>query len=213
MPIYKKSFKQSSVYFHQRIKMSEELKQEILANEESENSIDDEDEDDLSEESSQPMALPVEIELNDRYLELLSDPLLYQANQCIISDRDGVISASKTRQKLCSFFDSLKGGFIVFTGARIRSLVFLQSLWLAGAENLSQEYWWVNRNAIRRLLYVTMVAEAYHQRQHGDLKKEQIPPHLIFLYDYIDRECTDETFEEMHTDYLTLVNECEGWVT
>lgn len=153
--------------------------------------------------------LPLEVEVNDRYLELLEDPYVRQAMGYVSVSDNGDISASKTRQKLLSWFsEHLKGGYPAFAQSRFRILNYLNTIWLAGCENLSPEFWWVNRNSVKRLLYIAMVAEALNHQQYNEShnpKKDEIPQAVVFIYDYIANECTDESFAELNTEFLDLL--------
>jgi hypothetical protein len=153
--------------------------------------------------------LPLEVEINDRYLELIEDPYVRQAMGYVSVGDEGDISASKTRQKLLSWFDEhLKGGYASFAQSRFRIINYLNSIWLAGCDNLSQEFWWVNRDPVKRLLYIAMVAEAMHRQQYDEdhnPNKEEIPQAVMFVNDYIVNECSDEAFEDLNGDYVELI--------
>ena len=153
--------------------------------------------------------LPIEVEINDRYLDLVEDPLVRHALGYVAMNDEGAISTSRTRQKLLSWFnDHLKGGYAAFDPSRFRILNFLNTVWLAGCENLGQEFWWINRDSIQRLTYIAMVAEALHRQIHEKDHRpniEEIPQSAVFVHDYIMNECGDEVFEDMNTDYVELL--------
>lgn len=152
--------------------------------------------------------LPLEVEVNDRYLELIEDPNVRQA-MGYVSVSDGEISSSRTRQKLLSWFQGhLKGGYREFTQSRFRILNYLNTVWLCGCENLSPEFWWVNRDPIKRLLYIAMVSEALNRQQYDEKHKphkEDIPQSILFIHDYITNECGDDAFEELNTEFVGLL--------
>lgn len=153
--------------------------------------------------------IPLEVEVNDRYLELIEDPYVRQAMGYVSVNDNGEISASKTRQKLLSWFsEHLKGGYPAFAQSRFRILNYLNTIWLAGCENLSPEFWWVNRNSVKRLLYISMVAEALNHLQFNDAhspKREEIPQAVVFIHDYVTNECGDEVFEELNAEFVELL--------
>ena len=168
-----------------------------------------EEESESEEEIGGGSGLPLEVEVNDRYLELIEDPYVRQAMGYVSVNGRGEISASKTRQKLLAWFNGhLKGGYVAFEQSRFRILNYLNTLWLSGFDNLSQEFWWVNRDQVRRLVYIAMVSEALHRQHYNDShhpKKEEIPQAVVYVHDYIVRECGDEVFEEMNGDYVELL--------
>ena len=53
-----------------------------------------------------------------------------------------------------------------------------------------------------------MVSEALNHIQYNEShspKKDEIPQAVVFIYDYIANECTDESFAELNTEYLDLL--------
>ena len=152
--------------------------------------------------------LPLEVEINDRYLELIEDPYVRKA-MGYVSVKEGEISTSKTRQKLLSWFsEHLKEGYASFVPSRFRILNYLNTLWLAGCENLSPEFWWVNRDSVKRLVYIALVSEALHKQLYDSShspKKDEIPQAVLFVYDYVANECGDDAFEDLQKDYVELL--------
>jgi hypothetical protein len=182
-----------------------------MSEEELENKSGEEEEESEELDVGGSGGLPLEVEINDRYLELVEDPLVRQAMGYVAMNDEGEISASRTRQKLLAWLtEHLKGGYGTFDQSRFRILNYLNTLWLAGCDNLSQEFWWVNRDAVKRLIYILMVSEALHHQQHDSghsPNKEEIPQAAMFVYNYVANECDDEVFEDLNGEYVELLEE------
>lgn len=158
--------------------------------------------DDIDEEPV--TGLPAEVEICDRYYELVSDIMVRTAISGVVVS-EGQISASKTRQKIKAWLDSIT--YKAFENAQLKILTFLNSVWFVGPENLSPDFWWVHKNAILKLLYVCSVAEACNLQQYGvSAKKNHIPRAVMFIYDYIT-SLEEEVFAELEAEFKTLTDD------
>jgi hypothetical protein len=153
------------------------------------------DDDDMEEPRS------VEMELCNKYYTLLQDPMIRIAISGIVVS-EGKISASKTRQKLKSWFTEI--GYKPFENSQLHLTTFLNSIWLVGCESLSDEFWWVHKAIILKFLYINAVAEACNLQQYGlTSKKSHIPRAALFIYDYI-MTLDDEYFAELEAEFDEL---------
>jgi hypothetical protein len=77
--------------------------------------------------------------------------------------------------------------------ARLAVTAYFNALWFAGPERLPREFWWEMRYRLLKLLHVALVLEARMLRSFGVTSPthRNIPQALVFVYDYIVRECTD----------------------
>jgi len=155
--------------------------------------------DDLDDEPV--MGLPAEVEICDRYFELVSDPMVRMAISGVVIS-EGKISASKTRQKLKAWFSEIT--YRPFETTQLKITTFLNSLWYVDPENLSSAFWWTHKAVILKLLYVCSVAEACNLQQYGvTAKVNHIPRAVLFIYDYI-ASLDDEYFADLEAEFKTL---------
>jgi len=156
------------------------------------------------EEEGNTSGLPVEVEIIDRYCELLKDAYVRKSLTCISRSEKG-ISARKTRHSLQKWLISgLKGKFPEFMPSYLEILAFLDRIWLVGCENLSQEFWWVNRHKVMNLVYVAMVSTGVMVGSKKEDNINNVPRSLMFIYDYISEECNDDTFEDLADEFASI---------
>jgi hypothetical protein len=156
----------------------------------------EEDEDEVS-------GLPVDVEIMDRYSELMADAYLLKAVSCVKRDENGV-SSTKTRHSLQKWFHSFKTGLREFSPTHRRLISFLNIVWFIGPENLSQEFWWVNRAKLLDLTYIAMVSTALYVGSKKEDNIDNIPKCVVFVYDYINKQCGDDIFEDLADDFASL---------
>lgn len=154
---------------------------------------------DVDDEEDSPGVL--EIEICGKYYSLLQDPMIRIALSGVVVS-EGRISTSKTRQKLTQWFK--ENGYKPFENSQLQLTTFLNTIWFAGCENLSSEFWWVHKVIIQKLLYVCTVAEACNLQQYGiTSSKSHLPRSAMFIHDYIS-SLDDETFAELESEFDAL---------
>lgn len=170
-------------------------------------------EDDEEEEEEGAVGLSADVEINDRYLEMLADAYIRQALSLVKrDDKSGDISGTKTRHTLLKWFGSLKRGAAEFDPSLIRILTFLNSVWFTGCDSLSPEFWWVNKTKIEDLVYVALIAHAFQmksKKQKGSAK--DIPKCVMFIHDYIERECKNAIFAELVEEFAQLCEDNQSF--
>lgn len=161
---------------------------------------DTEDEDDLDVPGG---ALPVDVEIEDRLSEILQDPAIRAAISGVVV-ADGKISTSRTRQKLKMWIDEIK--FPTYEKSHLKLVTFLNSIWMAGCDSLTPEFWWTHKNMILKMVHVCLVGEACNQIQYGAKGNVKNLPHCaMFIYDYI-MELGDDAFEDLEEDFQAIVS-------
>jgi len=168
-----------------------------------ENDLDELGLDDMESEEDAPVSgIPVEVDLCNKYYELLQDSLIRTAVSGVVVS-SGRISPSKTRQKLKSWFT--ENGYKHFEQSQFRILTFLNSIWFIGCDNLSQEFWWTHKNLVLKLVYVCSVAEACNLQQYGLAPDGNcLPRSALYVYDYVI-SLDDEGFEELEAEFKGLL--------
>lgn len=164
---------------------------------------DTEDDDDLDGPSG---ALPVDVEIEDRLSEILQDSAIRAAISGVVV-ADGKISTSRTRQKLKMWIDEIK--FPTYEKSHLRLVTFLNSIWMAGCDSLTPEFWWTHKNMILKMVHVCLVGEACNQIQYGAKGNVKNLPHCaMFIYDYI-MELGDDAFEDLEEDFKGIISNYE----
>jgi hypothetical protein len=160
--------------------------------------LDDLDLDDMDDDGESG---PLEMELCNRYYTLLQDPMVRIAISGIVVS-EGRISTSKTRQKLKQWLTEIN--YKPFENSQLQIVTFLNSIWFAGPENLSSEFWWIHKAIIQKLIYICAVAEACNLQQYGITpSKSHLPRSAMFIYDYI-ASLDESTFVELESEFETL---------
>jgi hypothetical protein len=159
------------------------------------------DENELDED--EPInGLPVEVDICERYQELMRDDMIRVAMSGVVVS-DGRISPSKTRQKIKAWLTEIK--YRPFEQTQMRILTFLNSVWFVGCDNLSPEFWWIHKNLILKLVYISCVAEACNLQQYGqEADKHSLPRSTLYIYDYIV-SLDDESFADLETEFKGLL--------
>lgn len=161
---------------------------------------DTEDDDDLDGPSA---ALPVDVEIEDRLSEILQDPAIRAAISGVVV-ADGKISTSRTRQKLKMWIDEIK--FPTYEKSHLKLVTFLNSIWMAGCDSLTPEFWWTHKNMILKMVHVCLVGEACNQIQYGAKGNLKNLPHCaMFIYDYI-MELGDNAFDDLEEDFKAITS-------
>ena len=84
---------------------------------------------------------------------------------------------------------------------------YLNEIWLLGPKNLPLEFWWEMRTRFLKLLHVSIILEAFNLKSFDGVSKDTvsvraIPQCLMFVYDYVQKECTDEKFVKVKEKFM-----------
>lgn len=78
---------------------------------------------------------------------------------------------------------------------------YFNEMWLLGLENLPLGFWWEMRTRIIKLLHVSIVLEALNLKafivDKDKVNDRDVPQCLMFVYDYVKKECTDEKLKKI----------------
>lgn len=147
-------------------------------------------------------ALPVDVEIEDRLSDLLQDPVIRTAVGSGVVTVDGKISTSKTRQKLKAWIEEIK--FPTYEKSHLRLITFLNSVWMAGCDSLTPEFWWTHKNMLLKMVHVCLIGEACNQLQYGAKPNVKNLPHCaMFIYDYIT-SLGDDAFDDLEEDFREI---------
>ena len=176
----------------------------------------DEDMSGLEDEEEAGGGIPAEVELNDRYMELIADPYVRTVVAMVVRNpNSGDISGTKTRHSLRKWFKDesiFKHGVASFEPHRMRILSFLNNVWFTGCDDLSTEFWWVNRDNILSLCYVAVITTGFGMGESkGSPEVTDMPKSAMHIYDYIERECQPKAFAELDEDFAAMCKENEDF--